>query len=54
LFAATPTLSSWCCGRYRNYYPRQRDGRIDGIESGLTESRWVAQQLNRQVMKAFQ
>jgi predicted dinucleotide-binding enzyme len=36
-----------------NYYPRQRDGRIDGIEAGLTESRWVAQQLNRQVIKAF-
>src|SRR4051794_18415524 len=24
-----------------NYYPQQRDGRIDGIEGGLTESRWV-------------
>jgi predicted dinucleotide-binding enzyme len=36
-----------------NYYPRQRDGRIDGIEAGLTESQWVAQQLNRQVVKAF-
>src|SRR3954452_24752662 len=23
-----------------NYYPRQRDGRIDGIEDGMTESRW--------------
>src|ERR1700688_727914 len=28
-----------------NYYPQQRDGRIDGIESGATESGWVAQQL---------
>jgi len=36
-----------------NYYPRQRDGRIDGIEAGLTESRWVAQQLKRPVIKAF-
>jgi predicted dinucleotide-binding enzyme len=36
-----------------NYYPRQRDGRIDGIEAGLTESRWVARQLNRPVIKAF-
>ena len=36
-----------------NYYPRQRDGRIAGIEAGLTESRWVAQQLNRPVIKAF-
>ena len=36
-----------------NYYPQQRDGRIDGIESGATESRWVAQQLGRPVVKAF-
>jgi predicted dinucleotide-binding enzyme len=36
-----------------NYYPRQRDGRIDGIEAGATESRWVAQQLRRPVLKAF-
>ena len=36
-----------------NYYPRQHDRRIDGIEAGLTESRWVAQQLNRPVIKAF-
>src|SRR5437764_1275198 len=36
-----------------NYYPRQRDGRIDGIEDGMTESRWVEQQLGRPVVKAF-
>ena len=36
-----------------NYYPRQRDGRIDGIEEGLTESRWVEKQLGRPVIKAF-
>jgi predicted dinucleotide-binding enzyme len=36
-----------------NYYPRQRDGRIDGIEEGLTESRWVERQLGRPVVKAF-
>lgn len=36
-----------------NYYPRQRDGRLDGIENGLTESRWVSQQLGRPVVKAF-
>lgn len=36
-----------------NYYPRQRDGRIEGIEAGATESRWVAQQLGRAVVKAF-
>ncbi|WP_144063442.1 NADPH-dependent F420 reductase [Caballeronia insecticola] len=36
-----------------NYYPRQRDGRIDGIEAGATESRWVEQQIGRPVIKAF-
>lgn len=36
-----------------NYYPRQRDGRIADIESGMTESRWVARQLRRPVVKAF-
>ncbi len=36
-----------------NYYPQQRDGRIDEIERGTTESRWVSQQLGRPVVKAF-
>ena len=36
-----------------NYYPKQRDGRIDAIEDGLPESRWVQQQLGRPVIKAF-
>ena len=36
-----------------NYYPRQRDGRIDPIERGATETRWVAHQLGRPVLKAF-
>jgi predicted dinucleotide-binding enzyme len=36
-----------------NYYPQQRDGRIDAIEDGMTESRWVEQQLGRPVIKAF-
>jgi predicted dinucleotide-binding enzyme len=36
-----------------NYYPQQRDGRIDAIETGTPESRWVAQQLGRPVVKAF-
>jgi predicted dinucleotide-binding enzyme len=36
-----------------NYYPRERDGRIDGIEEGMPESRWVEQQLGRPVVKAF-
>jgi predicted dinucleotide-binding enzyme len=36
-----------------NYYPRQRDGRIDPIERGATETRWVADRLGRSVVKAF-
>ncbi|MCW2714791.1 MAG: putative dinucleotide-binding enzyme [Frankiales bacterium] len=36
-----------------NYYPQQRDGRIEAIESGTTESRWVADQLGSPVVKAF-
>jgi predicted dinucleotide-binding enzyme len=36
-----------------NYYPQQRDGRIDGIEAGMPESRWVERQLGRPVIKAF-
>jgi predicted dinucleotide-binding enzyme len=35
-----------------NYYP-QRDGRIDAIEDGTTESAWVASQLGHTVVKAF-
>jgi 8-hydroxy-5-deazaflavin:NADPH oxidoreductase len=36
-----------------NYYPQQRDGRIQDIETGMTESRWVARELGRPVVKAF-
>jgi predicted dinucleotide-binding enzyme len=36
-----------------NYYPAQRDGRIEAIEDGLAESRWVERQLARPVVKAF-
>ncbi len=36
-----------------NYYPRQRDGRIDEIEAGTPESMWVSQQIKRPVAKAF-
>jgi len=36
-----------------NYYPQQRDGRVDPIENGTTESRWVSNQLGRPVVKAF-
>lgn len=35
-----------------NYYPR-RDGRIDAIEAGSPESKWVSEQLGRPVVKAF-
>ena len=35
-----------------NYYPA-RDGRIDPIESGVAESRWVSEQLGHPVVKAF-
>lgn len=35
-----------------NYYP-QRDGRIAAIEDGQAESAWVAEQLGRPVVKAF-
>jgi len=36
-----------------NYYPRERDGRIDEIESGMPESGWVANRLGVPVIKAF-
>ena len=36
-----------------NYYPRQRDGRIEAIEAGMPESRWVEEQLGRPVVKSF-
>ena len=36
-----------------NYYPRHRDGPIAEIEEGMPESMWVARQLGRPVVKAF-
>lgn len=36
-----------------NYYPRQRDGRIDALEDGTPESVWVSEQLGVPVYKAF-
>ncbi len=36
-----------------NYYPRQRDGRIAGIEDGTPESRGVERMLGRRIVKAF-
>jgi predicted dinucleotide-binding enzyme len=51
LFAKTP--KSVVVVDTSNYYPKQRDGRINGIEDGLTESQWVETQLGRPVIKAF-
>jgi predicted dinucleotide-binding enzyme len=36
-----------------NYHPELRDGRIEGIDRGVTDSQWVAQQIGRPVIKAF-
>src|SRR6266566_8788851 len=36
-----------------NYHPKLRDGRIDAIDRGLLDSQWVAQQIGRPVIKAF-
>lgn len=36
-----------------NYYPQQRDGRIEAIENGMPESRYVEQQIGHPVIKAF-
>ncbi len=36
-----------------NYYPQQRDGKIEDIENGTPESVWVAGQLGHPVVKAF-
>ena len=36
-----------------NYYPQQRDGRIQEIENGMPESAYVSQQIGRPVVKAF-
>lgn len=36
-----------------NYYPRERDGRIEQIEEEMSESRWVEKQIGHPVIKAF-
>src|SRR5213083_933370 len=36
-----------------NYHPELRDGRIDAIDCGMLDSQWVAQQIGRPVIKAF-
>jgi hypothetical protein len=51
LFASAP--SSVVVIDIGNYHPELRDGRIDAIEGGLLDSQWVAQQIGRPVIKAF-
>src|SRR5204862_2400232 len=51
LFAKTP--ESVVVVDTSNYYPQQRDGGIDGIEKGMTESRWVEQRLGRPALNAL-
>jgi predicted dinucleotide-binding enzyme len=36
-----------------NYHPELRDGRVDAIDRGMLDSQWVAQQIGRPVIKAF-
>ncbi|TAK49340.1 MAG: NADP oxidoreductase [Betaproteobacteria bacterium] len=36
-----------------NYHPELRDGHIDAIDRGMLDSQWVAQQIQRPVIKAF-
>jgi 8-hydroxy-5-deazaflavin:NADPH oxidoreductase len=36
-----------------NYHPELRDGRIDAIDGGMLDSQWVAQQIERPVIKVF-
>lgn len=36
-----------------NYHPELRDGRIEALERGMTDSEWVAGRLGRSVVKAF-
>lgn len=36
-----------------NYYPRERDGRLAVLEESASESEWVAKELGRPVIKAF-
>lgn len=51
LFAGVP--SSVVVIDTGNYFPQLRDGRIEALEAGTPDSKWVAQQLGRPVVKAF-
>jgi len=50
LFANAPSCVVIDTG---NYHPELRDGRIDAIDRGMLDSQWVAQQIGRPVIKAF-
>jgi predicted dinucleotide-binding enzyme len=50
LFASVPSCVVIDTG---NYHPELRDGRIDAIDHGMLDSQWVAQQIGRPVVKAF-
>jgi hypothetical protein len=51
LFANVP--SSVVVIDIANYHPELRDGHIDEIDRGMLDSQWVAQQIGRPVIKAF-
>ena len=51
LFANVP--SSVVVVDIGNYHPELRDGHIDAIDRGMLDSQWVAQQIGRPVIKAF-
>jgi predicted dinucleotide-binding enzyme len=51
LFASVP--SSVVVIDIGNYHPELRDSRIDAIDRGMLDSQWVAQQIGRRVIKAF-
>jgi predicted dinucleotide-binding enzyme len=60
-FARIPTLANLLASEVpgeavvidtSNYYP-QRDGKIEAIERGQVESLWVAEQLGRTIVKAW-
>jgi predicted dinucleotide-binding enzyme len=51
LFASAP--SSVAVIDLGNYHPELRDGRIDEIDRGMLDSQWVAGQIGRPVIKAF-
>ncbi len=51
LFAGVP--SSVVVIDTGNYYPQLRDGRIEALEAGTLDSKWVASLIGRPLVKAF-